>query len=428
MMERINMRRTFGFPVHFAAFIAAIVANSPGIARATSTTCATSTVCAEYIDTSSGVAIHGEANGGIGIRGTSVSNTGFYGASGSGYFTSPGVNGESTNESGNDAAGAFGLTAFYEEPPGYGVLAYGIRYGVQGETEAAANASTPGYGLFGFDDSGSGTKNAAIFGESEDGTGVLAEVAGTPTLGLIGEEQFGIYAVAEPVDAGLKRAVAVEAESDSYPLEAQNTYDKSSIDLVEGGNFIGASSKKGSFTVTDAGSEALSGTLTTSKGTYVRTAGGSGIARTAYGTRSTAPEIEDVGEGTLSNGRAYVAVDAAFGDTIDMRRAYHVFLTPEGDCNGLYVTQKSPGGFVVHELRGGRSNLAFEYRIVAKPLDENGARLAIAGPLPESAPSARFIGGHMPAPLTAEQRAQRELGPQAYARALRQLHHNISGT
>jgi hypothetical protein len=54
-----------------------VIAMLTGAARATSTTCATSVVCAEYINTSSGVAIHGEANSGIGIRGTSVTNTGF---------------------------------------------------------------------------------------------------------------------------------------------------------------------------------------------------------------------------------------------------------------------------------------------------------------------------------------------------------------
>ncbi|HEY7980612.1 MAG TPA: hypothetical protein VID19_03945, partial [Candidatus Eremiobacteraceae bacterium] len=61
------------------------------------------------------------------------------------------------------------------------------------------------------------------------------------------------------------------------------------------------------------------------------------------------------------------------------------FVTPDGDNNGLYVTGKSAHGFIVREARGGRSTLAFDYRIVAKPIDENGARL----PLDTYAP-ARF--------------------------------------
>jgi hypothetical protein len=52
-----------------------------------------------------------------------------------------------------------------------------------------------------------------------------------------------------------------------------------------------------------------------------------------------------------------------------------VFLTPQGDCNGLYVAQKSSAGFEVRELRGGRSSLTFDYRIVAKPLHDRSTKL-----------------------------------------------------
>jgi hypothetical protein len=44
-----------------------------------------------------------------------------------------------------------------------------------------------------------------------------------------------------------------------------------------------------------------------------------------------------------------------------------VFITPEGGSNRLYVVNKTAAGFEVHENRGGRSTLAFSYRIVAKP-------------------------------------------------------------
>ena len=44
---------------------------------------------------------------------------------------------------------------------------------------------------------------------------------------------------------------------------------------------------------------------------------------------------------------------------------YHVFLTPNGDCKGLYVIQKTASSFEVHELGGGSSNVSFDYRIVA---------------------------------------------------------------
>jgi hypothetical protein len=52
-----------------------------------------------------------------------------------------------------------------------------------------------------------------------------------------------------------------------------------------------------------------------------------------------------------------------------------VFITPEGDSRGVYVTAKTSLGFTVRENQGGQSTLAFSYRIVAKPYGEHPARL-----------------------------------------------------
>jgi hypothetical protein len=52
-----------------------------------------------------------------------------------------------------------------------------------------------------------------------------------------------------------------------------------------------------------------------------------------------------------------------------------VFLTPEGDCRGLYVSDKRPHQFEVRELQGGTSSLTFSYRVVAKRRDIEGPRL-----------------------------------------------------
>ena len=40
--------------------------------------------------------------------------------------------------------------------------------------------------------------------------------------------------------------------------------------------------------------------------------------------------------------------------------------TPNGECEGLYVANKTTHGFEVHELHGGHSNIAFDYRIMAR--------------------------------------------------------------
>jgi hypothetical protein len=81
-----------------------------------------------------------------------------------------------------------------------------------------------------------------------------------------------------------------------------------------------------------------------------------------------APEdwFEDAGSGQLVDGLASVALDPTFVETVNTGVEYHVFLTPNGDCKGLYVSQKSATSFEVRELSRGTSNIAFDYRIMAK--------------------------------------------------------------
>src|ERR1019366_8679796 len=55
-----------------------------------------------------------------------------------------------------------------------------------------------------------------------------------------------------------------------------------------------------------------------------------------------------------------------FAQTVNSGVEYHVFLTPKGDCKGLYVTNETTDGFEVRELGGGTANIAFDYRIVAR--------------------------------------------------------------
>ncbi len=85
--------------------------------------------------------------------------------------------------------------------------------------------------------------------------------------------------------------------------------------------------------------------------------------------------MEDFGSATLTNGVATVAIDPAFAETANTGAEYHVFLTPNGDSKGLYVTAKSATSFEVRESSGGSSTLAFDYRIVAKRLGHEGERL-----------------------------------------------------
>jgi hypothetical protein len=61
-----------------------------------------------------------------------------------------------------------------------------------------------------------------------------------------------------------------------------------------------------------------------------------------------------------------VELEPAFAQTVNTGVEYHVFLTPNGDCKGLYVANKTASGFEVRELGGGTSSVAFDYRIVVK--------------------------------------------------------------
>ena len=99
--------------------------------------------------------------------------------------------------------------------------------------------------------------------------------------------------------------------------------------------------------------------------------------------------FEDFGSAKLKRGRANVALDAGFAKVIK-RRDYRVFLTPEGNCRGLYVHRRSAARFEVRELMGGESMVAFCYRIVGRRKDiKDHKRFAKADLLPLPAATTR---------------------------------------
>ena len=94
-----------------------------------------------------------------------------------------------------------------------------------------------------------------------------------------------------------------------------------------------------------------------------------------YSVQSAENWLEDYGGGQLQNGSAIVRLDPAFANTANTGVEFHVFLTPKGDCEGLYVTNQTATSFEVHELRKGQSNVAFDYKIVAKRSGHEAERL-----------------------------------------------------
>jgi hypothetical protein len=100
-----------------------------------------------------------------------------------------------------------------------------------------------------------------------------------------------------------------------------------------------------------------------------------GSHRVLYCMESPELWFEDFGAAKLRRGRTVVELDANFGKVIK-RGDYRVFLTPEGDCRGLYVRRKSAASFEVRESQGGKSSIAFSYRIVGRRKDITEQRFA----------------------------------------------------
>ncbi len=90
------------------------------------------------------------------------------------------------------------------------------------------------------------------------------------------------------------------------------------------------------------------------------------------------PEIlfTDYGIGQLVNGKAVIQLDPNYTHNIivDSKNPMKVFIQLEGECNGVYVTNKSEAGFEVIELKAGNSNVPFSYEVVANRANvtENG--------------------------------------------------------
>jgi hypothetical protein len=137
----------------------------------------------------------------------------------------------------------------------------------------------------------------------------------------------------------------------------------------------------------------VTGTLTAGvKNAAVRFPDGS--QRLLVCMESPEPWFEDFGAARLKRGRAVVKLDADFAKVIK-RGDYHVFLMPRGDCRGFYVRSQGAASFEVRELMGGKSSIAFSYRIVGRRKDIKGHKrfAKIDTRVPLSVPQPRAARG-----------------------------------
>jgi hypothetical protein len=130
------------------------------------------------------------------------------------------------------------------------------------------------------------------------------------------------------------------------------------------------------FSVDAAGNLNISGNLYVagSKSSTVQLKSGREVA--LYAVESPENWFEDFGSAELKSGVAWVPLESSFGEATNVALAYHVFLTPNGDSNGLYVARKTPTGFEVREQGGGSANIAFDYRIVVRRRGFESVRMA----------------------------------------------------
>jgi hypothetical protein len=92
---------------------------------------------------------------------------------------------------------------------------------------------------------------------------------------------------------------------------------------------------------------------------------------------SASPEVlfSDYGAGQLQSGFCHIELDPVFVNTIyaDKSNPLKIFIQLEGDCLGVYVTNKTTHGFDVKELQQGTSNVPFSWSVVASRADSRDA-------------------------------------------------------
>jgi hypothetical protein len=311
-----------------------------------------------YGRSANGFGVIGSSSTGSGVEGVAVNASAYGGvfrntAAANGVALSATANGGGIVASANNGTGIEGTTSYQSAEGGGANGVFGQDDSTDGGTGdvGVLGTSTYGYGVEGI-----AANNAAVYGTSSNNVGVFAQSGAA----LPCSNNWAFCTAASP-------ALLLQAPDSSQTLPATR------------GMAIIAQSSTGTpiMSLDAAGDMILAGNLVVDGQLNYGTDGGSCNSPACVSPQlqraSSANNLERTGEGQLIAGHAYVAIDAAAARQLDPSKSYHVFVTPEGDCNGLFVTGKTRHGFDVRELRGGRSTLAFDYRIVGNPLPAGGA-------------------------------------------------------
>ncbi len=319
---------------------------------------------------SSDVGVRGQ--GGLGVLGEG-GNGGFFVAQSNTGF---GVIAINTTTSGANRTGllavgqGLGLATF----PNSGAVLYGSGFG------GGAFANSPiGTGFAGVGNAGttaqtltngsglSGTGQTGVYGRSVDalGTGIIgvgnnsliintivggSGIAGTGT-------KYGVY--------GYATETGVNNPNNNTPSSAGGYF--ANANATNGFSAVAAWADSGDLAGTDQLFKII-GTGVVS--TIVKD--GNEIGRIMYAPEAPESLFQDYGVGKLVNGTATVQLDPILSKNIrvDETHPLKVFIQLEGDCNGVYVTNKSSNSFTVKELQGGSASVSFSWSIVATRADE----------------------------------------------------------
>jgi hypothetical protein len=252
---------------------------------------------------------------------------------------------------GDPGCGTFAAIGFQTEALG-GCTNYALLGDASGGTyiNASGSSSTIHFRINNSDEAMDILSNGTVFASGSVGIGT------TSPQGVLG------------VQTGVAAAGVFVNDSDSNTtLEAFNdasTNDEDAFTFYEGSGSDGC-------VFENNGNFYCSG----SKSAVVPVGGGSRKVA-LYAVEAPENWFEDFGSAQLSNGYARIDLDPTFSQTVNTDIDYHVFLTPNGDCKGLYVSQKSPTAFEVHELGSGTASVTFDYRIIAKRKNYEHVRLA----------------------------------------------------
>ena len=222
--------------------------------------------------------------------------------------------------------------------------------GVEGIAEPESGDSV---GVYGWADA----TGVGVFGQYDVPSDTSANWVGDYAAGVWGDggnqtynSWVGVFGTADTNNAGIfvnnsSSAYTVYLENDDahgYPLGAFNFSNNTYCNVDSSGN-LNCTGAKHAIVPVDGGNRM--------------------VAMSAI--ESPQNWFEDAGSSHLTNGTAVVTIDPTFIETVNTEMEYQVFLTPYGECKGLYVTDRTRNSFLVHDLGGGTSSIAFGYRIMA---------------------------------------------------------------